>query len=77
MSDVAVGSLGLEREGWFNAWDMLKYFRRKSIELGAQYLNAEAVDFIFEEREDILVDGVQEATYRGTNEIVVSTSSYF
>lgn len=71
VSDVAVGSLGLEREGWFNAWDMLKYFRRKSIELGAQYLNAEAVDFIFEEREDILVDGVQEATYRGTNEIVV------
>ncbi|XP_056635806.1 FAD-dependent oxidoreductase domain-containing protein 1 [Diorhabda sublineata] len=70
VTDVAIGSLGLEREGWFNAWDMLTLIRSNAIKLGAQYINAEAIDFLFEEKKDIMVEGV-EGYYQGTNQIVV------
>lgn len=70
VTDIAVGSLGLEREGWFNAWDMLTLIRNNAIKLGAQYINAEAIEFMFEEKKDIVVEGI-EGHYQGTNQIVV------
>lgn len=42
---VALGSLGLEGEGWFDGPALLAAFRRKARALGAVYRKAEAVGF--------------------------------
>ncbi len=39
---VALGSLGLSGEGWFDGYALLQAFRRKARALGARYLAAEA-----------------------------------
>ncbi|KYN17919.1 FAD-dependent oxidoreductase domain-containing protein 1 [Trachymyrmex cornetzi] len=38
---IAVGCLGLEKEGWFDPWSLLCAFKKKASYLGAQYVNAE------------------------------------
>lgn len=43
--DVALGSLGLSGEGWFDGYSLLQALRRKARARGANYLNAEAVGF--------------------------------
>ncbi|MBW6494089.1 MAG: FAD-binding oxidoreductase [Burkholderiaceae bacterium] len=42
---VAMGSLGLSGEGWFDGYSLLQALRRKARSLGASYLNAEACGF--------------------------------
>ncbi|MBL8662860.1 MAG: FAD-binding oxidoreductase [Candidatus Odyssella sp.] len=39
---VALGSLGLAGEGWFDGYGLMQAFRRKAKSLGAVYLDAEA-----------------------------------
>jgi glycine/D-amino acid oxidase-like deaminating enzyme len=41
---VALGSLGLDGEGWFDGYGLLQVFRNRARTLGADYLRAEAVD---------------------------------
>jgi glycine/D-amino acid oxidase-like deaminating enzyme len=41
--DLALGSLGLRGEGWFDGWSLLQALRRKSRALGAQWRTAEVV----------------------------------
>jgi glycine/D-amino acid oxidase-like deaminating enzyme len=41
--DLALGSLGLHGEGWFDGWSLLQALRRKSRALGAQWRTAEVV----------------------------------
>ena len=41
--DVALGSLGLTGEGWFDGYGLMQAFRRKARSIGAEYLAAEAV----------------------------------
>lgn len=43
---VALGSLGLAGEGWFDGWSLLQAFRRKARALGAAYVHAEANGFV-------------------------------
>jgi glycine/D-amino acid oxidase-like deaminating enzyme len=43
LDGVALGSLGLTGEGWFDGYALMSAFRRKAISLGATYLAAEAV----------------------------------
>lgn len=43
--DLALGSLGLRGEGWFDGYSVLQALRRKAIAQGVQYLKAEAVGF--------------------------------
>jgi FAD-dependent oxidoreductase domain-containing protein 1 len=38
---VALGSLGLSGEGWFDGWSVLQAFRRKAIACGARFMHAE------------------------------------
>jgi glycine/D-amino acid oxidase-like deaminating enzyme len=38
LEDVAAGSIGTDREGWFDAWSLFQSFRRKAISLGADYI---------------------------------------
>jgi FAD-dependent oxidoreductase domain-containing protein 1 len=42
---VALGSLGLSGEGWFDAYGLLQGFRRKARSLGVRYVEAEASGF--------------------------------
>lgn len=42
---VALASLGLSGEGWFDGWGLLQAFRRKARSLGVRYLEAEATGF--------------------------------
>ena len=41
LEDVAAGSLGLGREGWFDGYSLFQAFRRKAISLGADYIVGE------------------------------------
>ncbi|MCX7890911.1 MAG: FAD-binding oxidoreductase [Burkholderiales bacterium] len=42
---IALGSLGLSGEGWFDGYGLLQAFRRKARSLGARYLDASAAGF--------------------------------
>jgi FAD-dependent oxidoreductase domain-containing protein 1 len=42
---VALGSLGLSGEGWFDGYSLMQAFRRKARSLGARYLHAEGCGF--------------------------------
>jgi FAD-dependent oxidoreductase domain-containing protein 1 len=41
--DIALGSLGLADEGWFDGYALLQLFRRRAIEAGARYIADEAI----------------------------------
>ncbi|XP_015431157.1 PREDICTED: FAD-dependent oxidoreductase domain-containing protein 1 [Dufourea novaeangliae] len=43
--DVALGCLGLEKEGWFDPWSLLCAFKKKALMLGVEYAYAEAKGF--------------------------------
>ncbi len=42
---IALGSLGLSGEGWFDAYGLLQGFRRKARALGVRYMEAAAMGF--------------------------------
>jgi glycine/D-amino acid oxidase-like deaminating enzyme len=42
---VALGSLGLQGEGWYDGYSVLQAFRRKAVSQGVHYLHADAVGF--------------------------------
>src|SRR5437773_4822927 len=42
---LALGSLGLDGEGWFDGYGLLQLLRRRAIEAGARYMIDEAVGF--------------------------------
>ncbi|HEY8245301.1 MAG TPA: FAD-dependent oxidoreductase, partial [Casimicrobiaceae bacterium] len=43
--DLALGSLGLSGEGWFDGWSLLQAYRRHARARGARYVTAEATGF--------------------------------
>ena len=43
--DLALGSLGLSGEGWFDGWSLMQGFRRHARSRGARYVTAEACGF--------------------------------
>ena len=45
VDDLALGSLGLSGEGWFDGPALHRAFRRQAIACGARFVNAEAVGF--------------------------------
>jgi glycine/D-amino acid oxidase-like deaminating enzyme len=45
VDDLALGSLGLSGEGWFDGPALHRAFRRKAIACGARFVTAEAVGF--------------------------------
>ena len=36
---------GVENEGWFDPWSLLKAFKEKALSLGARYINGEVTGF--------------------------------
>lgn len=72
--DVALGCVGLEREGWFDPWALLTNLRRAATGFGAHYVNGEVVNFEFKTQSDIIVTGdatAGEGGYRGLDKAVV------
>ncbi len=43
---IALASLGLSGEGWFDGWSVLQAFRRKAIACGARFVQADAARLI-------------------------------
>ncbi|XP_075046556.1 FAD-dependent oxidoreductase domain-containing protein 1-like isoform X8 [Mixophyes fleayi] len=43
--DVALGSYGLENEGWFDPWTLLHALRRKALSMGVLHCHGEVVGF--------------------------------
>jgi len=50
---VALASLGTGSEGYFDPWSLLNAFRRKTVSLGVDYINGEAVDFVTDQNGQI------------------------
>jgi FAD-dependent oxidoreductase domain-containing protein 1 len=46
VDDLALASLGLDGEGWFDGYGLLMAFKRKARSLGVNYLKAEATGFV-------------------------------
>lgn len=46
VSDLALGSLGLHGEGWFDGYALLMAFRRKARSLGVTYVQADALGIV-------------------------------
>jgi FAD-dependent oxidoreductase domain-containing protein 1 len=45
VDDLALGSLGLSGEGWFDGYGLLMAFKQKARSLGVQYVKADATGF--------------------------------
>jgi len=67
-SDLALGSLGLSGEGWFDGYTLLTAFARKAKAQGARYVKASVSGF------EIEADGVG-AERRRINEVILSDGS--
>lgn len=68
---IELGCHGLEKEGWFDPWLMLYYLKRKAIQNGAHFLNAEVTGFEFQLQEDMLTEGVEQGTYEKIDRVEV------
>ena len=68
---LALGSLGLTGEGWFDGYSVLRAFRRKATALGAHYVQSDAVGLRLEGR---AVTGVQ---LEGGETIEADVTEYF
>lgn len=77
VGDIELGCLGLEKEGWFDPWSLLTLLKNGAQEKGVRFLDAEVVDFAFQKKMDIVIDGVDSGEYEGVNEVVVSVRTSF
>ncbi|MEP6884218.1 MAG: FAD-binding oxidoreductase [Gammaproteobacteria bacterium] len=67
-SDLALGSLGLSGEGWFDGHTLLTGFARKAKSQGARFVNAEVSGFGFD-------DGARHSAAKRINEVILSDGS--
>lgn len=65
------GCYGLEKEGWFDPWALLTGFKHKAQSMDVDFVEGEAVKFEFEQKQDIVLEGVPEGEYLRTNEVIV------
>jgi len=47
LDGVECGSLGLEGEGWFDPWSLVRALKQKNISNGVTYVHGELIDFVF------------------------------
>ncbi|XP_041368130.1 FAD-dependent oxidoreductase domain-containing protein 1-like [Gigantopelta aegis] len=55
LDGIEVGSYGLEGEGWFDPWLMVKALKQKNLSLGVRYIEGELTSFEF--RDETYVSG--------------------
>lgn len=68
---IEAGCHGLEKEGWFDPWMMLYALKKRAIEYGAHYLNAEVTGFEFRKHMDMYTEGVEPGTYDAIDKVIV------
>lgn len=68
---IELGCHGLEKEGWFDPWQLLYSMKKRAIEHGAHYLNGEVIGFEFRKQEDMFVEGVEPGTYESVDQVIV------
>lgn len=68
---IELGCHGLEKEGWFDPWSLLYSMKKRAIEHGAHYLNAEVCGFEFRAQPDLQVEGVEYGTYESVDRAIV------
>ncbi|XP_050307407.1 FAD-dependent oxidoreductase domain-containing protein 1-like [Anthonomus grandis grandis] len=73
VEDVEIGCLGLEKEGWFDPWSLLQLIKEGAASKGAGFVNGEVIDFKFDNREDIIVDGITQSSVEMPRSVVVKT----
>lgn len=73
VDDVAIGCLGLEKEGWFDPWSLLQLLKHGAIKKGTQYINGTVVDFMSENRTDLVIEGINESSFEQATAVVVQT----
>lgn len=71
MNYSCTGCLGLEKEGWFDAWSLLMGYKHQAQRLGADYVDGEVIRFEFQRNETIQMQGIEPGTYESTNDVIV------
>jgi FAD-dependent oxidoreductase domain-containing protein 1 len=68
LKGIALGSVGLENEGWFDPWSLLNGFKRRAKADGAQFIEGEVIGFQFiDKRTRQGRDEVHDALVRKSN----------
>ncbi|KAG7187876.1 hypothetical protein KM043_013855 [Ampulex compressa] len=70
---IEVGCLGLEKEGWLDPWSLLCAFKKKAVYLGAQYITAEAKDFVFKQMDEYPNPFTESGVYEKPHKLTVQT----
>ncbi|XP_005109016.1 FAD-dependent oxidoreductase domain-containing protein 1 [Aplysia californica] len=52
LEGIDCGSLGLEGEGWFDPWSLVRALKQKNISMGVKYVHGELTEFTFQTKED-------------------------
>jgi len=68
---IELGCHGLEKEGWFDPWALLCALKRKSLEMGAHYVQAEIIGFEYQKQPDIFVQGIESGQYEQARVAIV------
>lgn len=76
VDDIELGCLGLEKEGWFDPYSLLSILKKGALEKGAGYVKGEVVDFVFDDKADIIIEGSNRAAHQVIKKVVVS-NTYF
>lgn len=71
---IALGCLGLEKEGWFDPWSYLYAMKRKNMSMGVEYVGAEVKGFVFSKTPNVGIcsNHRNPDLYRKLNHVVVS-----
>lgn len=71
---IALGSHGLENEGWFDPWSLLFAFKRKAVSLGAHYVTGEVTQFGFKKANDIVTEDLDVHDFKNVGSVTVRLS---
>merc|ERR1712168_558528 len=61
--EIALATLGMQNEGWFDPWALLDAFKRKAISEGVQFIKGEMVDWIQERDDTFFHAAVEQGDY--------------
>lgn len=70
--DVALGCLGVEKEGWFDPWSFLYALKRKCLSQGVYYVEAEVIGFLFNNLTASVYADPKDVSGELANDVIVS-----
>uniref|UniRef100_T1GPK0 FAD-dependent oxidoreductase domain-containing protein 1 n=1 Tax=Megaselia scalaris TaxID=36166 RepID=T1GPK0_MEGSC len=72
---IALGCHGLEKEGWFDPFELLMGYKSKAMEFGAHYVDGEAYGFKFREQNDIVIVGGEDVKYKALDKVQIKMAN--